>query len=408
MKIILPPKVKYIIDEIYANGYEAYIVGGCVRDNLIGIKPNDFDITTSATPDKIMNIFSNFKCIKTGIKHGTVGVIIDKEIFEITTYRIESKYKDHRRPDIIEFTNNLHEDLKRRDFTINSMAYNEKNNLVDIFGGKLDIENKIVRTVGNPNERFNEDGLRMIRAIRFSSKLNFHIEENTLKAIYDNAYIIKSISLERITDEFIKIILSDNPQNLIYLFKSEIINYLGICNDRCENKFDELFERLTLLKKVEKDLLKRLIILDYFITYVNIDCKRIGNQLIFSKKISKFENIVLECIDKIDIKKLDKIKIKKILNEIGLDLFKTYLDICGVIYNKDKNVENIIDILSEIEENNECYTIKNLDIKGNDIIHLGYKNEKIGQILNYLLEEVIKSPLLNKKEILVKRIKEIY
>lgn len=408
MKIILPPKVKYIIDEICANGYEAYIVGGCVRDSLIGIKPNDFDITTSATPDNIMSIFSKFECIKIGIKHGTVGVIIDKEIFEITTYRIESKYKDHRRPDTIEFTSNLHEDLKRRDFTINAMAYNEKNNLVDIFGGKLDIENKIIRTVGNPNERFYEDGLRMIRAIRFSSKLNFHIEENTLKAVYDNAHIIKSISLERITDEFTKIILSDNPQNLIYLFKTKIINYLGICNDICEDKLDELGEKLRLLKSIEKDLLKRLIILDYYINFAGIDCDIIGSKLIFPKKISKVEKIILECIDKIDIKILNKIEIKKILNEIGLDVFNTYLDVCCVIYNKNKYVQNIIDILSEIEENNECYMIKNLDIKGNDIIYLGYKDEKIGQILNHLLEEVIKNPLLNKKEILVKIIKETY
>lgn len=408
MKIILPPKVKYIIDEICANGYEAYIVGGCVRDSLIGIKPNDFDITTSATPNNIISIFSEFECIKIGIKHGTVGVIIDKEIFEITTYRIESKYKDHRRPDTIEFTSNLHEDLKRRDFTINAMAYNEKNNLVDIFGGKLDIENKIIRTVGNPNERFYEDGLRMIRAIRFSSKLNFHIEENTLKAIYDNAHIIKSISLERITDEFTKIILSDNPQNLIYLFKTKIINYLGICNDICEDKLDELGEKLRLLKSIEKDLLKRLIILDYYINFAGIDCDIIGSKLIFPKKISKVEKIILECIDKIDIKILNKIEIKKILNEIGLDVFNTYLDVCCVIYNKNKYVQNIIDILSEIEENNECYMIKNLDIKGNDIIYLGYKDEKIGQILNHLLEEVIKNPLLNKKEILVKIIKETY
>jgi len=216
MKINLPPKVRYIINKIYENNYEAYIVGGCVRDAILGFEPNDYDITTSASPDIVKKIFKDFKCIETGIEHGTISVLIEDEIFEITTYRIEGEYKDHRRPENVEFTGKLEEDLKRRDFTINAMVYNEKKELVDLFGGKEDLNNKIIRTVGNPYDRFNEDGLRMIRAIRFSSKLNFAIEKETLKAIYDNAYTIKSISLERITDEFTKIILSDWP--FIWIF----------------------------------------------------------------------------------------------------------------------------------------------------------------------------------------------
>ncbi len=381
MKIFLPPKVKYIIDKIDENNYEAFIVGGCVRDSVIGIQPHDYDITTSATPQKIMEIFKEFKCIETGIEHGTISVVIDNEIYEITTYRIEGEYKDYRRPDKVKFTCNLQDDLKRRDFTINAMAYNEKTKLVDIFGGKSDIDKKIIKTVGNPNERFNEDGLRMIRAIRFSSKLDFDIEEDTLKAIYDNAHIIENISKERITDEFSKIILSDRPENLIYLFKTKIFNHLNISEEFDDKKIDNLFKKIIVLKKIEKDLIKRLTIIDYIIEELNINCKNICNELIYSKKIVKIENILLECMSEIDVEKLDKINIKKILNKIGIDLFKTYLDINKIIYDNEKYFNKIIDILHEIEENNECYTIKNLNINGNDIISLGYKNEKIGEIL---------------------------
>lgn len=407
MKIFLPPKVKYIIDKIDENDYEAFIVGGCVRDSVIGIQPHDYDITTSATPQKIMEIFKEFKCIETGIEHGTISVVIDNEIYEITTYRIEGEYKDYRRPDKVKFTCNLQDDLKRRDFTINAMAYNEKTKLVDIFGGKSDIDKKIIKTVGNPNERFNEDGLRMIRAIRFSSKLDFDIEEDTLKAIYDNAHIIENISKERITDEFSKIILSDRPENLIYLFKTKIFNYLNISEEFDDKKIDNLFKKIIVLKKIEKDLIKRLTIIDYIIEELNINCKNICNELIYSKKIVKIENILLECMSEIDVEKLDKINIKKILNKIGIDLFKTYLDINQVIYDNEKYFNKIIDILYEIEENNECYTIKNLNINGNDIISLGYKNEKIGEILNYLLEEVIKDPALNEKNMLLDKVQRI-
>ena len=194
MKISLPSKVKFIIDKIYDKGFEAFIVGGCVRDSILGIKPNDYDITTNAKPDEIINIFSDFKIIDNGIKHGTVGVIIENEVYEITTYRLEGEYENNRRPKSVEFTSDIVKDLKRRDFTINAIAYNDKLGIIDKFDGIGDIKRRIVKTVGNPDERFNEDGLRLVRAIRFSSKLNFKIEDKTLKSIYKNAGIIKNIS----------------------------------------------------------------------------------------------------------------------------------------------------------------------------------------------------------------------
>lgn len=407
MKINLPPKVKYIIDKIYENDYEAYIVGGCVRDSILGLTPNDYDITTNATPDEIKSIFNEFKCIETGIEHGTVSIVIDKDIYEITTYRIEGEYKDHRRPKNVDFTSNLEEDLKRRDFTINAMAYNEKDGLIDLFGGKMDIERKIIRTVGNPYDRFNEDGLRMIRAIRFSSKLNFDIEKETLLAIYDNAQIIKNISLERITDEFNKIILSDKPENIIYLFKTKLFKYLNISDEDDKNKIEILYKDIKILNKIDKTLVKRLVVLDYIIKELNIKCKSICESLIYSKKITKNHHTILNLIENINMRDLDKIKVKKILNKIDKNLYEEYLDISKIIYDDEQSFQKNVDILKEIEENNECYTIKNLNINGKDIMTLGYENKAVGEVLNYLLEEVINYPSLNDKNILIKKIKNI-
>lgn len=407
MKIKLPSKVRYIIDKIYENNYEAYIVGGCVRDAILGFEPNDYDITTSATPNMIKHIFRDFKCIETGIEHGTVSVVMDADIYEITTYRIEGEYKNHRKPEHVEFTRKLDEDLKRRDFTINAMAYNEKEGLIDLFEGKIDIENKIIKTVGNPYDRFNEDGLRMIRAIRFSSKLDFKIENETLLAIYENASIIKNISLERITDEFNKIILSDKPENIIYAFKTKLLNYLSISSEDDKDKIAKLYEKIIILNKINKDLVKRLVVLDYLIEDLKVNCKSFCKELVYSKKIMNNHKTILKLIKEVEIEKLDKVKIKRILNKIDKNLFVEYLDINRIIYEDEKNFKKIIDILKGIEKNKECYSIKDLNVDGNDIIALGYKNKAIGQILNYLLEEVIIDPNLNKKDILINKIKEI-
>ena len=407
MKINLPPKVRYIINKIYENNYEAYIVGGCVRDAILGFEPNDYDITTSASPNTIQEIFKDFKCIETGIEHGTVSVLMEDEIFEITTYRIEGEYKDHRRPDKVDFTDRLEEDLKRRDFTINAMAYNEKKGLIDLFGGKEDLNNKIIKTVGNPYDRFNEDGLRMIRAIRFSSKLNFTIEKETLRAIYDKSFIINNISLERITDEFTKIILSDKPENIKYLFETKLLKYLNISNEDDIGKLKQFYNEIVILKKINKNLEKRLALLDYIVEKNNINCKSFCNELIYSKKIIKNHNIILTLLKNIEIDHLNKVEIKKILSGVDRNLLEEYLDISRIIYDKEKKVDEIIDILSEIEENNECYIIKNLKVNGRDIMSLGYKNKEVGEVLNYLLEIVIEDYTLNKKDVLIKKIKEI-
>lgn len=247
MNINIPKNVKFIIDTYYNNNYEAFMVGGCVRDSLLGLKPKDFDITTSALPEITENLFT--KTIPTGIKHGTVTVVIDKENFEVTTYRTEGNYIDNRRPEKVEFVKDLKEDLSRRDFTINAFAYNDKEGLIDYFNGIDDLKNKVIRAVGDPNKRFNEDALRMLRAIRFSAQLGFSIESKTYDAIKDNVQLIKNISNERIRDELCKILLSDNPcegietlreTNMLSIILPEIndlVEYTPLCNNHNRNVF---------------------------------------------------------------------------------------------------------------------------------------------------------------------------
>ncbi|RDY28741.1 CCA tRNA nucleotidyltransferase [Romboutsia weinsteinii] len=405
MKIRLPKKVKYIIDKIYDEGYEAFIVGGCVRDSILGIEPNDYDITTSAKPNDIMNIFKGYKIIDNGIKHGTVAVVVDKDIYEITTYRVEGEYEDNRRPKSVEFTSNIKDDLQRRDFTINAIAYNDKIGLVDNFNGLIDIKNKIVKTVGDPDERFNEDGLRIVRAIRFSSKLGFQIEKETLNSIYKNANIIKNISIERITEEFTKTILSDNPEKIILLYKTGIMKYLDIDSDINE-------ESLKILRKCDKTLEDRLTILEY-ISIVKAKCNlcidskknSVLNTLKYSNKLNIKCNIILEYMF-IDLNDMNTVKIKQMLNKIGQDNLKKSLilkKIYSRFYLEDNTtqIDNIINEIDRIQNDKECYCIKDLDINGEILKELGYRGKDIGEKLNLLLNKVINNPKLNTRENLI-------
>ena len=215
MSISLPRDVNTIITRLEGAGFEAFCVGGAVRDSLMGIVPGDWDVTTSATPEEIKKVFSDYKTIDTGIAHGTVTVLCDKTPYEVTTYRIDGEYSDNRRPESVSFTRNLEDDLSRRDFTINAIAYHPTKGIVDLFHGQDDIYNSIIRTVGNAHTRFNEDGLRIMRALRFSAVLGFTIEEETRKAIHENKDLLKNISVERISVELVKLIQGKNAFNVL-------------------------------------------------------------------------------------------------------------------------------------------------------------------------------------------------
>ena len=218
MDLTLPKNVEFIINRLENAGFEAFCVGGAVRDSVMNITPGDWDITTSALPEETKAIFGDFKTIDTGIKHGTITIIMDKKPYEVTTFRIDGEYNDNRHPENVLFTRNLKDDLSRRDFTINALAYNKKTGLADLFGGQADIYNSIIRTVGEPEKRFKEDGLRIMRALRFSAVLGFDIEENTKKAIHKNKDLLKNISAERLSAELIKLICGKNAFKILMEF----------------------------------------------------------------------------------------------------------------------------------------------------------------------------------------------
>ena len=400
MKLQIPKDVEYIINKIYDNGHEAFIVVGCVRDSIIGLKPNDYDITTSAKPNEIMNIFKNEKIIETGIKHGTVTLIKNGIEYEITTYRIDGEYNDNRRPDFVEFTNDINKDLQRRDFTINAIAYNHRIGIVDTFDGIGDICKKIIKTVGKADERFNEDGLRIIRAVRFSCKLGFDIEKDTLTSIYKNINLIKNVSIERIQNEFNKILLSDSPENLYILYQAgmfDVLNFNSVKINKNELKY---------IKKSKKDLIIRLSIFTYIIGDIE-ESKNILNIFRYSNKIKKQCSIILDNLDNKII--ADKVCIKLYLNKIGKENLSYLLYIKKILKKESINedYDEIYEMINDIERNKECYSLDKLAIDGSDLRALGYAGKDIGQKLDYLLKNVIENPKVNNKIDLISIIRDV-
>ena len=379
---------KKIIEKLNENGYPAYMIGGCVRDIIMNNTPYDYDITTSAKPEEIIKIFK--KTIPTGLKHGTVSVISDNNIYEVTTFRIDGIYTDNRRPKEVTFSHSLYEDVKRRDFTINSIAYNDKEGFIDFFNGRSDIENKIIRTVNDPYERFKEDALRILRGIRFSSKFDFKIEEKTFNAMKDLMYLINNISKERIFDE-LKKMFTFSPFNSVKLLKEagffKTLNFE--INDNTEN-----------LKNLEIKNFETVISL---LTYNKDSYEYILNSL---KCSNKTKSKVRKIIKSFDFSLDDKQTVKKMLKTLKCD------DIIEEILQVRKalgfNICKAYSLYKEITDKNECYLLKDLKINGNDLLKLNIKKEKISFTLNYLLDKVIEDNSLNTKDNLIdKVIKEL-
>ncbi len=389
--INIPCEVNQILFELAQNGFEAYIVGGCVRDCLMGNKPKDWDITTNAKPSQVKNIFE--KTVDTGIEHGTVTVILNKKHFEVTTYRIDGEYKDCRRPQNVFFTDDLTKDLSRRDFTINAIAYNDTNKFVDPFGGQIDIKNKLIKCVGDANLRFNEDALRMMRALRFSCQLNFQIESQTYECLCKNVPLIKFVSIERIRDEFLKLISAATLHNFHFLIDSQILKYVSLDLHQylCDN-LDGVVKALsnsqknisillaTLFYKMDPDKAFRLV------KFLRLDNKTCDNvRIILGNLNLKFTN--------------DPYDTKKIISKIGFENFFALADVkknIGQISNGDDVKKFALSL------QNECIFLKDLAVNGNDLMQIGFDNgKKIGQTLNYLLDVVHKSPKKNSFEQLI-------
>lgn len=438
MKIFIPKEVEFIINEFYKKNYEAFMVGGCVRDSLLNKNPKDYDITTSAKPEETLSLFK--KTIPTGIKHGTITVVLNNNNYEVTTYRTEDKYIDNRHPSSVNFVTDIKEDLSRRDFTINALAYNNLIGLVDYFNGICDLNNKIIKSVGDPNIRFKEDALRMLRAIRFSCQLDFEIEDNTFKAIKSNSKLIKNISKERIRDELCKILISENPaKGFELLSKSELleltlpeinglINFSPLSIKHNRNVFSHT---LKVLNNTDTTLTLRLAALFHDVGKLNTltlesdGIYRFPLHNIEGSKLTKiilkdlrFDNITIQNVSKLIEHHLvpnpkylpSKYEVKKLLIDVPTDILPLLFNLQRADINSLdspkaflEKVDYIEALANEILDNKEPLFIKDLNIKGNDLIkELSIKSGKeIGLILNYLLEEVLKNPELNNKTTLL-------
>lgn len=394
MLISIPQDVKYIIDTFYNNGYEAFMVGGCIRDSLLNKIPVDYDIATSAPPDVTEKLFK--RTIPTGIEHGTITVLIDKNSYEVTTYRIEGKYSDNRKPDNVVFISNIKEDLARRDFTINAFAYNDREGLLDYFSGNTDLNNKIIRCVGDPDKRFKEDALRMLRAIRFSSQLDFNIDEKTYSAIKVNSDSIINISNERIRVELSKILLSNNAfSGMLKLLKSNLLEKILPYDLNIENSLD----------KVNKNLGSRL---SYI--FLNLDStliEKIMRDLTFDKNTI---NKVLSLTSSYESIKSTKSKAdcKRLISKAGINNIFELINLYESFNNT--SVLHITSLIHEILDNNEPIYIKDLSIDGTALMkELGVKPGKIlGEILNYLLDQVIDEKISNTYSNLILAAKNYY
>lgn len=384
--LFLPSDTEYIIETLQKNGYEAYAVGGCVRDMLNGDTPHDFDITTSAEPEAVISLFK--KTVPTGIKHGTVTVIINGVPNEVTTYRTDGEYRDHRRPDSVIFVKSLREDLARRDFTVNAMAYNKKDGLKDFFGGKQDIQNRILRAVGEPERRFYEDALRILRLFRFSSVLGFNIEENTLKAALEYAPTLKNVSAERIYSELLKTVCGKNPAALKPLTDIGGLRFSGLISDPD-------YGILLLLNSADTKLFAFLYSGGADVTAA-LDFLRVPNK---TKKAARDMLTLLNMplpVSKPEIKEM-----LYLTSPLSVENYFDYKAAYG------ENCENARNMLSEIIENAEPYKISDLKIRGEDLKKLGISGRETGEMLEALRKYVIPDPTLNTKSRLLEEIKNL-
>lgn len=439
MKIELPKKVLFIINNLQLHGYEAFAVGGCVRDSILARRPQDWDITTSAKPEEIKKLFR--RTIDTGIEHGTVTVLFGKDSFEVTTYRIDGSYEDSRHPKEVQFTNRLEEDLRRRDFTINAMAYNDQVRLVDVFGGMQDLNHHLIRCVGDPEERFSEDALRILRAVRFSAQLNFPIESATADAIRKLAPNLQNISAERIQAELVKLLVSPHPERIRDAYELGLTKVIlpewdameGVAQNTPHHKYDVAEHTLRALKNVKRDKILRLTMLFHDMgkpmmktTDENGRDHFRGHALV-SEELArsilhrlKFDNETIRTVTKLVCYHDYRVEatpknVRRAMNRIGVELFPYYLAVrladvkAQSPYQKREKIENIVEmrqLYQEIIKKQECVTLRQLAVGGRELMDLGMKpGRELGSMLSELLEYVLDDPARNDKEILCAYVK---
>jgi len=437
MKIDIPEDVQKLLNRLQNTGHEAYIVGGCVRDSLLNRTPSDWDICTSAKPNEMKDVFFDNVTISTGLKHGTITVLMNNQGYEITTFRIDGDYSDGRRPNSVKFTDDIVKDLSRRDFTINAMAYNEKEGLIDPFNGLDYLNSKVVRCVGNPNERFQEDGLRMLRAVRFASQLGFKINRQTAISIIDNRKLLKLISQERIREELNKILITENPSSGITALRTlKLLDYIMPELNDCHNfnqhnpnhNKDVFAHTMAVLDAIDSKLELRLAALfhdigkpctfaigedsvGHFYSHHKESariCRKIMKRLKYSnKEIEYVSELVYYHMTR--YKSLKTSSVKKFINKVGVDrlddLFK--LLIADRIGSKAPyEFDDIYKLKFECEKllsEKQPLSIKDLAVNGYDLMEIGIpQGKEIGKTLNILLNAVLEDFSLNDKDILLK------
>lgn len=437
----MPAQVEIALFRLEARGFEAFAVGGCVRDSLLGRIPNDWDITTSAQPSETIACFADCRVIETGIKHGTVGVLLDGMLLEITTYRCDGLYLDNRHPESVSFSSRVEDDLSRRDFTVNAMAYNPKRGLVDLFGGRADLDSGLIRAVGDPRTRFEEDGLRILRAIRFASVLDFSLEENTACAVHECRGLLSNIAVERIREEFCKLLCGVGAVHIlrefvdvIATFLPELSHMVGFDQNTKYHCYDVFEHTLYALEEDQSgDLITRLSILlhdvgkphcytedelgGHFKGHAPIGVEmtdalmhrmRFDNDSIARVKLLVELHDLPFAADRKTVKKL----MRRLSDE---DIFRLIeVKRCDRLAHAEffrqppPELDEIPNIVRMLREEDTCLSLKDLKINGDDLIRMGIRpGKRIGEILGRLLDEVIEERIENEREMLLSAAKEL-
>jgi len=441
MKLRVPPGVWMIIEKLNACGFEAYAVGGCVRDSILGRVPDDWDITTSAKPEEVKRLFG--RTVDTGLVHGTVTVLVGETGYEVTTYRIDGEYEDARHPSSVKFTGSLEEDLKRRDFTINAMAYSAQDGLIDLFGGMEDLQKHVIRCVGDPRLRFEEDALRVLRAVRFAAQLGFVVEEETKGAIRELAGTLKVISAERIQVEIVKMLVSQRPQMWEMVWEMGITKAImpefDLMMETEQNTPHHMYNvgvhTLQVMEHVRGDKVLRLAALlhdvgkpkmrttdengrDHFKRHAKAGKEIAGVIMKRLKFDNDTTNKVLKLIYWHDLRpKAEAAAIRRAMYHVGVDLFPLLLELQNAdtmgksMYRRQEKLQ-LIDYMKQMYEEimakEQCVSLKDLTLTGSDLLDMGMKpGPRIGEVLHTALYEVLEHPEHNNKEYLIQFAKSL-
>ncbi len=440
MKISIPTNILKALNILTDDGYDAYVVGGCVRDAYLNKEPNDWDITTSATPEQMKAVFSDFKVIETGIKHGTLSIIVDGEAIEITTMRVDGDYTDNRHPDSVEFTCDIHKDLSRRDFTVNAMAYNPKTGLIDPFDGKGDIERKIIRCVGNPDRRFNEDALRIMRALRFACTLNFDISPDTAESILKNKALLNNVAKERIRVELLKLICGIRVEKILHDFAVvffEIIPELECMYNFPQNTpyhiHDVWRHTVKAVSEIENDPILRMTMLLHDIGKPQMHTVDVNGISHFKQHQTVSYEKALDILKRLRFSKAEQEEISKLIlyNDLHpkgereetirlcVAITPEFLFRLIPVFKADamaqspeflaktmREINCTEQIIHKLLQEKICLKAQDLSVNGNDLVNIGIKGKEVGETLKKILDKVSQGEIKNCREEIMIYIKE--